>query len=78
MWIPIEATTFIGQIHKLFPPRPTGPQTSFQLTLDDILEVGLEVKPTSWDHEHLSISGNIVRIVKLDVRPSGKIYFAKY
>ena len=66
--IKINANTFQGQIHKLFPPPPpnTISTIKFEINLKDLESVDIRVKPTSHFNEHLLLEGNTLNVLKVD------------
>ena len=63
----VQADNFQGQIHKLFPPTSQKTQTSttFSISLSDLDNVDLRVKPTDHLSKHLLIEENVVNVFKL-------------
>jgi len=59
--------TFAERIDLIFPPiSPLITPNSFSHNLFDILEVDLEIEPTTSFHEHLLINDNVIKIYKVD------------
>jgi hypothetical protein len=60
--------TFAEKIDLIFPPiSPLKTPNSFSHNLLDILEVELEIEATTSFHEHLLITGNVIKIFKIDI-----------
>ena len=66
--IPKGVVTFADRIDLIFPPiSPLKAPKSFSHNLLDILEVELEIEPTTSFHEHLLITDNVIKIFKIDI-----------
>ncbi|KAJ7791160.1 hypothetical protein B0H14DRAFT_2936833 [Mycena olivaceomarginata] len=73
MWVADNGATFRDKIDAIFPPlRKRRQSPSFSVTLSDIFVAGLEVVPTTFIQEHLLVTDNVVKILRLtmdDMRP---------
>jgi hypothetical protein len=63
--IPIQSTTFEGQIHKMFPPLLKRIPSSFTISLADLESVSLVVIRTMTPNEHLMLDGNYIKVLDL-------------
>ena len=69
-----QADNFQGQIHKLFPlqSQKTRSPTTFSISLSDLDNIDLRVKPTGSLVEHLLLEGDTVNVFKFAFEDIGE------
>ena len=70
---PEKGVSFARRINLIFhsngvPISPLKAPKSFSHTLHDLIEVGLDIEPTTNFHEHLLMNDNVIKIFKVDAR----------